>query len=136
MGKGGGGEDMTHKHTYSIPSADDQNDARCIECGRLQPTTQLAKHTPGPWNVRHYRVAPTNCQWADVTDSTGGLITHVPSSKGNAALIAAAPAMYEALQALLALIGDEDLPDNGELSGASICDFARSALAQAEGREG
>ena len=48
----------------------------------------------------------------------------------------AAPAMYEALQALLALIGDEDLPDNGELSGASICDFARSALAQAEGREG
>ena len=49
---------------------------------------------------------------------------------------AAAPAMYEALQALLALIGDEDLPDNGELSGASICDFARSALAQAEGRKG
>ena len=49
---------------------------------------------------------------------------------------AAAPAMYEALQALLALIGDEDLPDNGELSGASICDFARSALAQAEGRQG
>ena len=47
---------------------------------------------------------------------------------------AAAPAMYEALKTLLALIGDEDLPDNGELSGASICDFARSALAQAEGK--
>ena len=47
----------------------------------------------------------------------------------------AAPAMYEALKTLLALIGDEDLPDNGELSGAVICDFARSALAQAEGRQ-
>ena len=57
-------------------------------------------------------------------------------NQANGNLIAAAPAMYEALQALLALIGDEDLPDNGELSGASICDFARSALAQAEGREG
>ena len=47
---------MTHKHTYSIPSADDQNDARCIECGRLQPTTQLAKHTPGPWVVNTFIV--------------------------------------------------------------------------------
>ena len=134
MGEGRGGEDMTHKHTYSIPSADDQNDARCIECGRLQPTTQLAKHTPGPWNVRHYRVAPTNCQWADVTDSTGGLITHVPSSKGNAALIAAAPAMYEALSELVKYLREE-VADEALDTWAPVFKAAM-ALAQAEGRQG
>ena len=26
------------------------------------------------------------------------------------------------------LIGDEDIPDNGELSGAAICDMVRSAV--------
>ena len=130
---------MTHKHTYSIPSADDQNDARCIECGRLQPTTQLAKHTPGPWNVRHYRVAPTNCQWADVTDSTGGLITHVPSSKGNAALIAAAPAMYEALVETMRVL--RSLRDSKEEwytlvtpELLNVWDRNKQAISQAEGR--
>jgi len=33
------------------------------------------------------------------------------------------------------LVGDEDLPDNGELSGAAICDLVRSALAIATGDE-
>ena len=45
----------------------------------------------------------------------------------------AAPALYEALRAMLDLIGDDDLPDNGELSGAAICDLARYALAKTEG---
>lgn len=47
----------------------------------------------------------------------------------------AAPLLYEALKAMLELIGDEDLPDNGELSGAAICDLARYAVAKAERRE-
>ncbi len=51
----------------------------------------------------------------------------------NAKLIAASPVMFEALSALVQLIGEEDLPDNGELSGAAICDLARSALAIARG---
>jgi len=46
----------------------------------------------------------------------------------------AAPLLYEALKAMLDLIGDEDLPDNGELSGAAICDLARAAVAKAERR--
>jgi len=32
-------------------------------------------------------------------------------------------------------MGEEDLPDNGELSGAAICDMARSAIAAATGDE-
>jgi hypothetical protein len=34
--------------------------------------------------------------------------------------------LFRALRSLVDLIGDDDLPDNGELSGAAICDFARS----------
>ena len=37
----------------------------------------------------------------------------------------------EALKALMDLIGDNDLPDNGELNGAAICDMARAAIASA-----
>ena len=45
-----------------------------------------------------------------------------------AKLIAASPYTTEALKAIVELIGDEDLPDNGELSGAAVCDMARSAI--------
>lgn len=38
----------------------------------------------------------------------------------------------EALKAIMNLIGDKDLPDNGELSGAAVCDMARAAIAAAE----
>lgn len=34
--------------------------------------------------------------------------------------------LFRALKSLVNLIGDDDLPDNGELSGAAVCDFARS----------
>lgn len=44
-----------------------------------------------------------------------------------AKFIAASPYVAEALKAMVRLIGDEDLPDNGELSGAAICDLARNA---------
>ena len=38
----------------------------------------------------------------------------------------------EALKAIMNLIGDKDLPDNGELNGAAICDLARAAIDAAE----
>ena len=56
-------------------------------------------------------------------------------AEAHAKLIAASPMMFEALSGLVQLIGEEDLPDNGELSGAAICDLARSALAVATGNE-
>ena len=39
--------------------------------------------------------------------------------------------MREALKSMVALIGSEDLHDNGELSGAAICDMARAAIEMA-----
>ena len=99
-------------------------------------TTKTAQFTPGPWVVecKKFIATPKAVVIAELNDGLQGEYPESGHINANATLIAAAPAMYEALQALLALIGDEDLPDNGELSGAAICDFARSALAQAEGR--
>ena len=101
--------------------------------------THTTKHTPGPWQISAIQNEPEKMSIIDadmcfVAEVWQTYIDGESRQQAHATLIAAAPAMYEALQALLALIGDEDLPDNGELSGASICDFARSALAQAEGR--
>ena len=96
-------------------------------------TQGRAQFTPGPWvgytNTDEGRHIISEAYAQDV------IVCEQVHTDADISIIAAAPAMYEALQALLALIGDEDLPDNGELSGASICDFARSALAQAEGRQ-
>jgi len=50
------------------------------------------------------------------------------NSEAEARVIAASPYMLEALKAIMELIGDEDLQDNGELSGAAICDMGRSAI--------
>ena len=102
---------------------------------------KTAQFTPGPWQISTIQNEPEKMSIIDadmcfVAEVWQTYIDGESRQQAHAALIAAAPAMYEALQALLALIGDEDLPDNGELSGASICDFARSALAQAEGRQG
>ena len=56
------------------------------------------------------------------------------NNETNANLVAASPYMLQALKALSDLIGDEDLPDNGELSGAAVCDFVRTAVALAAGK--
>ena len=86
-----------------------------------------AQFTPGPWSLCNWMVG-NNTPTGEVTICGPEGDEHICTMDGNednqanGNLIAAAPAMYEALQALLALIGDEDLPDNGELSGASICD--------------
>ena len=69
-----------------------------------------------------------------VQDENGQIIASInkgEKEETHAYLIAASPYMLEALKGLVGLIGDEDLPDNGELSGAAICDLIRSALALA-----
>ena len=38
--------------------------------------------------------------------------------------------LLEALEAALTILGDEDLPDNGELSGAAVTDLMRAAVAK------
>jgi hypothetical protein len=39
--------------------------------------------------------------------------------------------LLEALEAALEILGDDDLPDNGELSGAAVTDVMRAAVAKA-----
>jgi len=58
-------------------------------------------------------------------------VSNTGDNKANAKVIAASPYMLEALKAMVVLIGDDDLPDNGELSGAAICDMVRAAVSQA-----
>ena len=59
--------------------------------------------------------------------STIATIKNTGDDEGIAKLFAAGPYMLEALKAMVELIGDEDLPDNGELSGAAVCDMVRAA---------
>ncbi len=54
------------------------------------------------------------------------------NSESNAKLIAISPYMLEALKAVVNIIGDEDLPDNGEFSGSAVSDLVRSAITLAE----
>lgn len=90
-----------------------------------------SEYTEGSW-----KAVSEGGRWK-VHSSEDKLIASVEKSgqaEANANLIAASPMMFEALSGLVQLIGDEDLPDNGELSGAAICDLARSALAVAVGK--
>jgi hypothetical protein len=88
-----------------------------------------AKYTAGVW-----KVVLESGKWK-VHSSKDKLIASVENNgqeEANARLIAASPIMFEALSGLVQLIGEQDLPDNGELSGAAICDLARSALVNAQ----
>ena len=83
----------------------------------------------------NWKAIPKDDLWL-IQDKDGRTIASVKSGKEsekNANLIAASPYLLEALTSVVALIGDEDLPDNGELSGAAISDMARSAIIAASG---
>jgi hypothetical protein len=82
-----------------------------------------------------WKATPKGDSWS-VQDDKGNVIASINKAKNaetNARLMAASPYMLEALKAVVNLIGDEDLPDNGELSGAAICDLVRSAVELATG---
>lgn len=64
----------------------------------------------------------------DKNGSTLATVENVENAEECARLMVNAPAMLEALKGMVALIGDEDLEDNGELSGAAICDLAREVV--------
>jgi hypothetical protein len=58
-------------------------------------------HTPGPWKI----------EGAAINDSEGTPLALCCSTEANAALIAAAPYMYEALKAIVArIMGEWDYP--------------------------
>jgi hypothetical protein len=87
------------------------------------------------WSPTQWKAIERSGSWQIVGKTSEIIATIGKSEKSEeyAKLIAASPYLSEALKALVDLIGDEDLPDNGELSGAAICDMARLAIEMAGG---
>lgn len=80
-----------------------------------------------------WRAQKSGSTW-QIMDEKGQLIATVADivdAEANARQISANPYLLEALKSMVELIGDEDLPDNGELSGAAVCDMARTAVEMA-----
>lgn len=93
-----------------------------------------ARFTPGPWQILR---SADNYPY-QIADDTGDLVTRwgflikpaSPMAEANAALIAAAPDLYEALRELFATL-DPERPG----SPGSTLEKARAAIAKAEGRQ-
>ena len=97
----------------------------------------MSKHTPGPWCVRHDdMVCSQEGRIIADCESTPYAMRPAPpivEDKANATLIAAAPAMYEALKGMVSMY--DSLNKSNKHDGACPCYHcqARAALAQAEG---
>jgi len=88
-----------------------------------RPLHNITGHKPGPW----IRQVLNDESEAYIHDKHCNAIARV-YSLSDASLIAAAPAMYEALTIALQIMIDKRVPYQHEI------DQARAALAQAEGR--
>ena len=101
--------------------------------------THTTKHTPGPW-YPHYAKAD-HCLSSSVWGQEPGNQVAVIGGKSleamnaNARLIAAAPVMYEALQAMLNGILFTRGASMSEDRWQTLTTIARTALSQAEGRQ-
>ncbi len=86
---------------------------------------------PSPW-----KPSKKDSGWVIVA-SDGTIIAQLEGSANNAKtahLIAASPYMLDSLKAVQKLAGGNDLPDNGEWSGAAITDQVSAAVGLAEGK--
>ena len=96
--------------------------------------TQLAKHTPGPLKAVQIIIENSPCTWAvqrkSIREQWGkpSIATYI-DNEADARLFAAAPAMYEALQATLAYFMRSNQSHAPEVR------VIRAALAEAEGRQ-
>lgn len=96
--------------------------------------THTAKHTPGPWVVNadgrmiEAQLPNLRNEYEHICDLRGGIKGQI--NLGDAYLIAAAPAMYEALRRI------KELMDSGDIEGRDWVEYGQvtNALAQAEGR--
>ena len=92
--------------------------------------TQPAKHTAGPWAVDSEVMILANVPIQRIRDSNGREVMRVQSKHVH--LIAAAPAMYEALKAAYRLL--REWTPCGEDNQGEVEGLIETALAQAEGR--
>ena len=96
--------------------------------------THTAKHTPGPWVAHHSGIGDATvvaeCGWVnkDGTPFNPTIISRIDWPTAH--LIAAAPAMYEALRRI------KELMDSGDVEGRDWVEYGQvtNALAQAEGK--
>lgn len=88
----------------------------------------MNKHTPGPWHAALGEKLITDVY--AIGDNKQRVFIAECATQRDALLIAAAPAMYEALKASLLAI-----PDGMTSNTSPICQQIRAALAQAEGRD-
>ena len=112
------------------------------ECAKGEPNMNTSKHTPGPWKCvdPHVIRGPKNVVVAKTLDSKEGY----EIKQANAHLIAAAPAMYEALQQSLVLVELAALEEWGRAvrgeqqppttEAKDRLEKVKAALAQAEGK--
>jgi len=98
------------------------------------------RHTLGPWTNNGGRIEADNAftSYPRVIATVGTINEQSPTNTANARLIAAAPALLEALEALSQAVqatreGKRDGATFGRLSLAD--DDARAAIAQARGEE-
>ena len=121
-------------------------------CGKTRPVEKhAAKHTPGPWIVRYAKnitaIGTTKGEMQlslhGVYDGLKPLSVDVHEWQANANLIAAAPAMYEALKDSLVLLeaSYHDMHDKfgahdlGTLTVFDCVEKVKATLAQAEGKQ-
>lgn len=105
--------------------------------------THTAKHTPGPWVVTQHSAGMICVAGPDCKDlcAVGYNRTDGRDDAANAALIAAAPAMYEALKHLvkveelrLQATTENDYVDL-VIADKHLQELAKAALAKAEGQQ-
>ena len=105
--------------------------------------THTMKHTPGPWEVVGSRICTVANDRDRITlakTEPGGAFAMSEQQEANATLLAAAPAMYEALVETMKVL--RSLRDNKEEWYTLVTpellkawDKNKAALAQAEGRD-
>ena len=99
--------------------------------------TQPAKHTPGPWQISAIQNEPEKISIIDadmcfVAEVWQTYINGESRQQANTRLIAAAPAMYEALAQAIEELADYEATRNDPKSMTRY--RCEAALAQAEGR--
>ena len=102
--------------------------------------THTTKHTPGPWQISAIQNEPEKMSIIDadmcfVAEVWQTYIDGESRQQAHATLIAAAPAMYEALQLVYTALSILPVESKQHLAGNTMSTI-EAALAQAEGRQG
>ena len=104
-------------------------------------TTKTAQFTPGPWVVKSTdedintkTIIDSNEFWIAKVLNFNRVSDDIRESQANATLIAAAPAMYEALVEMVELRKQLAIDHPHLFVGKAVLLRAEAALAQAEGR--